>query len=129
MEFINADISNLYQMFKFDEDRRPFDVTIMNPPFGTKNKGIDMIFLKNAIQLSETAVYSLHKSSTRQHILRSVKAWGVEGKVVAQLRYNLSNSYKFHKKQSVDIDVDFIRFEIVNPRLNLFNEEVNVDNI
>lgn len=30
---------------------KPFDVVVMNPPFGTKNKGIDMIFLQKAIEV------------------------------------------------------------------------------
>ncbi|XP_056371849.1 rRNA N6-adenosine-methyltransferase METTL5 isoform X5 [Oenanthe melanoleuca] len=46
-----------------------FDTVIMNPPFGTKhNKGIDIIFLKTALQMAKTAVYSLHKTSTRQNL-------------------------------------------------------------
>jgi predicted RNA methylase len=30
--------------------------------------------------------------------------------VVAELRYDLPRSYKFHKKDSVDIEVDFLHF-------------------
>ena len=30
--------------------------------------------------------------------------------VMAQLRFDLPKTYKFHKKQSVDIEVDLIRF-------------------
>ena len=44
----------------------------MNPPFGTKpgNKGIDMVFLETGLKLVKVggAVYSMHKSSTREHI-------------------------------------------------------------
>lgn len=44
-----------------------FDTVIMNPPFGTKNNpGIDMLFLKRALDLSNNVVYSLHKTSTRE---------------------------------------------------------------
>jgi predicted RNA methylase len=43
-----------------------FDTVIMNPPFGTKhNAGLDIKFLERAIGLSKGAVYSLHKTSTR----------------------------------------------------------------
>lgn len=46
--------------------RNFFDTVIMNPPFGTKqNAGLDMKFLKRAIELSSNCVYSLHKTSTR----------------------------------------------------------------
>ncbi|NXC77060.1 METL5 protein, partial [Anhinga anhinga] len=82
-----------------DSMSETFDTVIMNPPFGTKhNKGMDMIFLKTALQMARTAVYSLHKTSTRQasplfHILCTV----------TELRYDLPASYKFHKKKSVSI--------------------------
>lgn len=42
------------------------DTVIMNPPFGTKTvQGIDITFLKVATAISDHAIYSLHKSSTR----------------------------------------------------------------
>lgn len=45
---------------------KQFDTVLMNPPFGTKhNEGIDMKFLEVALKLSNNAVYSLHKTSTR----------------------------------------------------------------
>ncbi|GFN91057.1 methyltransferase-like protein 5 [Plakobranchus ocellatus] len=87
-----------------------FDTVVMNPPFGTKhNQGIDVDFLQTGLKLSSNALYSLHKSSTREHILKKAQSWGVEATVLAELRYNLDNTLKFHKKKSVDIDVDFIR--------------------
>ncbi|XP_004081795.1 methyltransferase-like protein 5 [Oryzias latipes] len=88
-----------------------FDTVIMNPPFGTKhNQGMDMKFLRAALTMAETAVYSLHKTSTREHIQKKAKDWGVKMEVIAELRYDLPASYKFHKKKSVDIQVDFLRF-------------------
>ena len=39
------------------------------------------------------------------------QTWGVEAEVVAQLRYDLPRSYAFHKRQSVDIEVDLLRFQ------------------
>ncbi|KAF9585058.1 hypothetical protein BGW38_004075 [Lunasporangiospora selenospora] len=92
------------------------DTILMNPPFGTKLKGIDMVFLKKGIDLANHAVYSLHKTSTRQHILKKAKEWGVECEVVAELKYNLDKSYSFHKKESLDIAVDFLRFEKPQPK-------------
>jgi predicted RNA methylase len=31
--------------------KEPVDMVIMNPPFGTKIKGIDMVFLQKAIEV------------------------------------------------------------------------------
>uniref|UniRef100_A0A1B0D5Z5 Methyltransferase small domain-containing protein n=1 Tax=Phlebotomus papatasi TaxID=29031 RepID=A0A1B0D5Z5_PHLPP len=92
---------------------KAFDTVVMNPPFGTKkNVGMDMKFLEVGIFLARTAVYSLHKSSTRDFVKKSAIQLGVEPKIVAQLRYNIDAAYKFHKKKSVDIDVDFWRFQL-----------------
>lgn len=93
-----------------DKFQKKFDTVLLNPPFGTHNKGIDMIFLKTAINLSNNAVYSLHKTSTRAHILSKIESWKIKGSVIAELRYDLPQSYKFHKKKSVDIAVDLYRF-------------------
>lgn len=47
-------------------DKKPFDIIVSNPPFGTKkNVGIDARFVQRALQLAPV-VYSLHKSSTRK---------------------------------------------------------------
>lgn len=111
VDMILADVTDensLLQMHK------KFDTVIMNPPFGTKhNKGIDMLFVKQGLKLAKTAVYSLHKTSTRQHVLKKAKEdWGVDAKVIAELRYDLPATYKHHKKASVDIEVDFIKFSL-----------------
>lgn len=90
---------------------KQFDTVIMNPPFGTKrNAGMDMLFLKQAFKLSRNVVYSLHKTSTRAHVLKTASSCNVTGEVLAELRYDLPSTYKFHKKASVDIQVDFFRF-------------------
>ncbi|ORX86285.1 methyltransferase-like protein 5-like protein [Anaeromyces robustus] len=104
MDLIKVDVETLSL-------RDKVDTVFMNPPFGTKtHKGIDMVFLKKAIDISTRAVYSLHKTSTREHIFKKAKEWGVSCEVVAELRYDIPAMYKFHKKKSVDIQVDFLRF-------------------
>uniref|UniRef100_A0A1A9VWC4 Methyltransferase-like protein 5 n=1 Tax=Glossina austeni TaxID=7395 RepID=A0A1A9VWC4_GLOAU len=90
-----------------------FDTVITNPPFGTKNNpGLDILFIKAGIHLATNAVYSLHKTSTREYISKKAKDWHVKGQVVAELKYNIESSYKFHKYQSKDIQVDFWRFAV-----------------
>ena len=109
VDLVQADLTSL------DTKRCPwskrFDTVVLNPPFGTKhNKGIDLQFVRLALEMSRGAVYSLHKSATRAHIRSKADQWGVSVEVLAELRYNLPASYMFHKKSSVDIAVDFIRF-------------------
>jgi rRNA N6-adenosine-methyltransferase METTL5 len=55
-------------------------------------------------------VYSLHKTSTRDFIIKKAgKAWGAHVEVVAEMRFPLPATYKFHKKQNADVQVDLIR--------------------
>jgi len=109
LDLVNLDICDLGQ----DWENR-VDTVVMNPPFGTKhNKGLDMKFLQAGLLLASNSVYSLHKTSTRDHVLTKAKDWGVGAQVLAQLRYDLPATYKHHKKASVDIQVDFIRFSHV----------------
>ena len=97
------------------DEQMLFDTVLMNPPFGTKpgNKGIDMIFLETGLKLVKVggAVYSMHKSSTREHIQKKAIGWGSSMNVLAQMKFDIGNMYKFHKKKSVDIEVDLIRLE------------------
>lgn len=112
VDFVHCDVLSELT-FEGSSWEKSFDTVIMNPPFGTKkNNGMDMKFLKIAIQLSNNVVYSLHKTSTRDYIKKKTKELKVEGKVIAELRYNLESSYKFHKKSSVDIEVDVWRFSV-----------------
>ena len=54
--------------------------------------------------------FSSSNSSLLQFILKQASALDCEVEVIAQLRWNLPKTYKFHKKKSVDIEVDFVRF-------------------
>jgi len=107
-DFILCDVK------KIDKNMRlkTFDTVIMNPPFGTREKGADLIFLKMALSLATRAVYSLHKTSTRKRIMSMAKELNVYAKVIAELKFDLPASYKFHKQDSVDVKVDLIRFAL-----------------
>ncbi|XP_049290831.1 rRNA N6-adenosine-methyltransferase METTL5 [Anopheles funestus] len=109
VDCLQADVLHLPALW---HDKPLFDTVLLNPPFGTKqNSGIDVAFLKVALMLSRGAVYSLHKSATREHIKKKAQEWKVRASQVAQLRYNLPQTYKFHKRPSVDVAVDLWRFE------------------
>lgn len=88
------------------------DCVLMNPPFGTRNSGIDMLFLEVGLSIAESCVYSLHKRSTRPGIKRRCDKWNVDMDVIAELRFDLPATYRFHKQRSADVEVDFIKFSI-----------------
>mmetsp|Transcript_21839 Transcript_21839/g.32400 ORF Transcript_21839/g.32400 Transcript_21839/m.32400 type:complete len:275 (-) Transcript_21839:6-830(-) len=92
-----------------------FDTVMTNPPFGTKpgNAGIDVTFLRTAIRLAKRSVYSFHKSSTRQYLIKTVESWGYEVEVVAEMKFDIPKLYKFHSKDNVDVDVDLIRVNLL----------------
>ena len=105
VELLQADVEEVARLW-----RRPVDTVLTNPPFGTKrNAGADMRFLQAALRLAGSAVYSLHKRSTRRHVGRQAALWGACASVVAELRYDLPSTYGFHRKASVDIEVDLWR--------------------
>lgn len=50
----------------------------------------------------------------RSHIKKKIKEWEVKGSIIAELRYNLPATYKFHKQQTKDIAVDLWRIHHPN---------------
>lgn len=88
----------------------------MNPPFGTKNnEGIDLQFVQAALKVLRPngTVYSMHKTSTRDGILRKAATWpNVTAQVVAELRWELPKTYKHQRKQALDIAVDLVRYKL-----------------
>eukprot|EP01064_Diplonema_japonicum_P020285 TRINITY_DN2948_c0_g1_i1.p2 TRINITY_DN2948_c0_g1~~TRINITY_DN2948_c0_g1_i1.p2 ORF type:complete len:226 (+),score=56.97 TRINITY_DN2948_c0_g1_i1:965-1642(+) len=99
--------------------RCKFDTVILNPPFGAnkdrQQKGIDLMFLHTALAMCAPggAVYSLHKSSTREHIQGVVERWGAKAEPLGEYTWNLAKTYKHQKKQNKDISVDMWR---ITPR-------------
>lgn len=115
VDFVQCDVLNDLTSDENCKWYNAFDTVILNPPFGTKNNsGIDIEFLKVATQLSNHSVYSLHKTSTRNYIQKKAKELHCKGEVIAELKYNLDSSYKFHKKASKDIEVDVWKFTLLS---------------
>ena len=85
------------------------DIAIMNPPFGTKVKGIDFLFLETAFA-SCPIVYSMHKTSTRKFVCRKAKIEGFEATVIAEILFDIPKIYKCHKQKNVTVKVDLLRF-------------------
>uniref|UniRef100_A0A914ENB7 Methyltransferase-like protein 5 n=1 Tax=Acrobeloides nanus TaxID=290746 RepID=A0A914ENB7_9BILA len=111
-DIVNMDIIQSRSTSRMD---KKFDLIVMNPPFGTKNNsGIDVKFIQRGLSMLEDGgvLYSLHKSSTRDFLMRKVKQWnGVEAECIAELRWNLEKTYRHQKKSVVDIEVDLLRYK------------------
>jgi rRNA N6-adenosine-methyltransferase METTL5 len=88
---------------------RRFDTVLMNPPFGTRRAGADVEFLEAAMQLRPAAIYSLHKSSTRAHLVSKCRDLGWSCTPVAEIAFSLPKSYAFHKEDEATTAVDLLR--------------------
>ncbi|CAH8529307.1 unnamed protein product [Schistosoma bovis] len=108
-ENIDVTLCDVARLFH-GNNKKFVDTVILNPPFGTnpKNNGIDMAFLRAALSIAHLHVYSLHKTTTRNHVLHTIQSTGAQGKVVAELRYDLPRLYKRHRYNTVDIAVDLV---------------------
>jgi predicted RNA methylase len=93
-----------------DAIRGEFDTVIMNPPFGTKTRHLDKVFLRKAVEIGRI-VYSIHKSATREHILKYLKR--CECKISAIHEYTLDVPWMFqhHKERRHPVKVDCYRIE------------------
>ena len=107
---VNCDISEMDDCILMKEDPpKRFDTIVMNPPFGTRVKGIDMTFLRKAIASCERAVYTMHKTSTRLHVQKTAASCGALATVIAKLRFDIPKMYAFHTEKSKDVEVDLWR--------------------
>jgi len=88
--------------------RGEFDTVIMNPPFGTKQKHVDKVFLNKAIQIGDI-VYSIHKSATREHILQYLKQCGCKVDAIHEYTLNIPKMFEHHRKRKYPVRVDCYR--------------------
>ncbi|WP_455284001.1 METTL5 family protein [[Eubacterium] cellulosolvens] len=95
--------------------RGRFDTVLMNPPFGTKNKHLDKIFLKKAIRIGRV-VYSIHKSATREHIQRYLERCGCRVSAIHEYTLEIPRMFEHHKKPRYAVNVDCYRIEVEKGR-------------
>ena len=86
------------------------EVIIQNPPFGTKVKHNDIIFLKKAMEIGDV-VYSFHKSESKVFLERFAAKRNAKITHIWGFKFPLKASYEFHRRQILRIDVSCFRFE------------------
>lgn len=80
------------------------DVVIQNPPFGTKQKHADKIFLEKAMEISPK-IYSLHKITSRNFIAALAHDHRFSIQQIIPLSTSLKATYSFHKKPKKNIEL------------------------
>ncbi|OYT42782.1 MAG: RNA methyltransferase [Candidatus Aenigmarchaeota archaeon ex4484_224] len=88
------------------------DTIIQNPPFGTRKKHYDLIFLKKAFEMAKV-VYSLHSYSEKSidFLENFAKRFNFKLDKAIKLKFKIKHSYKFHKKPVKSFDVMLLRFQ------------------
>lgn len=85
------------------------DTVIMNPPFGTKEKHIDQVFLLKAFETA-SRVYSLHKIETKEFINKLARDNKFKPELIKTYNLPLKYSMSHHKKEVVKVKVGFWKF-------------------
>ena len=86
------------------------DVVIENPPFGTKRKHADRLFLKKAISIAPV-IYSLHKAESKRFIEQFSKDNSYEITYYSEFNLPLKQVFSYHKRRIYRIKVGFWRLE------------------
>ncbi|MBI4453010.1 RsmD family RNA methyltransferase [Candidatus Woesearchaeota archaeon] len=86
------------------------DVVIQNPPFGTKEKHIDRLFLEKAFGVAPV-IYSFHKTATKKFIETFCRDNNFIPKQIDAFNFPLKATMKFHKKKIERVEVGCWRIE------------------
>lgn len=89
-------------------EKKIYDLVIQNPPFGTKNRNIDKIFLGKAISQGKV-IYSMHKTSTEAFLKDFSKRKEGEVVEVFRFRFPIKHTFSFHRKPKKDIEVSCLK--------------------
>jgi len=87
-----------------------WDTCIMNPPFGSQTKHADLPFLDKALEISNV-IYSLHNSETLLFLRKRIGDAGRILNLEKKYSFEIPHSFKFHRKEKVNIDVTLLRIE------------------
>jgi putative methylase len=85
-------------------------VTIQNPPFGTKTEYIDRVFLEKAMNVSDK-IYSLHKTPTLNFLRKFIgkNHFNLTNRI--DFNFPLKQTMHFHRQKIKIIGVSLIRIE------------------
>lgn len=100
VQIMLEDIKNI----EFVNEKAEDCVVVMNPPFGTKQKHTDKVFLEKAFSFADVC-YSLHKAETKQFI----EAFTKDNQYVLdrqwQYEFGIKKSHAKHKKKVYSVKV------------------------
>jgi len=93
---------------EIDTLRGSVDTVVMNPPFGTRSRHADTRFLQTALRIGKV-VYSIHKTSTRNHLERWFGEHNSKANVILRANMEIPHQFSFHRKRKRYVEVDVFR--------------------
>ena len=79
-------------------------ITVLNPPFGTRKKHVDKMFLEKALSLSDS-VYTMHKTSTKDFIDAFSRDNNLTISWAEDTSFPIKQTMDLHKKRIQRIEV------------------------
>jgi putative methylase len=115
LRFLENEYGELYENYEafcrdIDDFDTVVDVVIMNPPFGTRTKHADVLFLAKALSISPV-VYSMHKTSTEEFLSKWVTKQGAKITSRWRFAFPLKATMEHHERRIQRIEVTCLRFE------------------
>ena len=89
------------------------DTVVQNPPFGTKRRHADRIFLEKALELGKK-IYSLHNNGykkTREFLTNFIEKRGGKVKKIIKYKFTIPHLFPFHEKPRKSYYVDLYIIE------------------
>jgi predicted RNA methylase len=85
-----------------------YDTVIMNPPYGTRSRHLDVRFLERAFELAPVT-YSIHKSSTRTFLESFIAKRNRRVDGLRTMSLEIPRLFPFHRKKSGKVKIDLYR--------------------
>lgn len=85
------------------------EVVVQNPPFGTKVRHIDAVFLKKALEIAPV-VYSFHKSETKAFLERFSAQNDTKITHFFDFKFPIKATFEFHRRKIRLVNVTCFRF-------------------
>ncbi|MFX1482439.1 MAG: METTL5 family protein, partial [Promethearchaeota archaeon] len=103
VDWVLGDVSSL-------QLRYPVDTVVSNPPFGVKNRGADLRFLKKAISIAGV-IYSMHLAGDKNRVFlkNEIEKLGARIAQIETFQFPIGKLFEHHKKQKHIVDVDLYR--------------------
>jgi putative methylase len=111
-EFVCSDVKSFQLPEPYNSPEQRVQITVVsNPPFGTKIKHADKMFLEKGISLSD-AVYSMHKTSTKAFLEAFERSHNLHANY-EDVSFPLHNTMDLHKKKIGRIEVTLVTYRKV----------------